>query len=224
MQVQEAIAGGYVKFAHVISPLNMANGLTKPLSVTKHHQKFHYYLFRHLLQHSNKDVEMILPQPQNNHMQQISKNTSKKHNKMIEQLQKQQENVPKNDEATASTKPTEPTTQTPLTPTSFDDKNDAILLSHDLTNDNKNPQDDNIIHLAIEPRDPIPENILSLSSNKEPPSNDPTKHHNDKAILCDIDKPFLDPDQSNHTTHNTINANIVQQDITINLLDKQNLI
>jgi cytoskeletal protein RodZ len=63
-----------------------------------------------------------------NHLRQISKNTSKRHIKTIEQLQKQQENVPKNDEATASTKPTEPTTQTPLTPTSFDDKNDAISL------------------------------------------------------------------------------------------------
>ena len=60
-------------------------------------------------------------------MRQISKNTSKKHNKTIEQLQKQQENVPKNDEATASTKPTQPTTQIPLTSTSFDDENDAIL-------------------------------------------------------------------------------------------------
>ena len=68
MRVQEAIAGGYVKFAHVISPLNMADGLTKPLSVTEHHQKFHYYLFRHLLQHHDKDVEMILPQPQNKHL------------------------------------------------------------------------------------------------------------------------------------------------------------
>ena len=65
---------------------------------------------------------------------------------------------------------------------------------------------------------------MSLSSNKEPPSNDPTKHHNDKAIPCDIDELFLDPDQSNHTTHNTINANGVQQDIIIKNLDKQNLI
>ena len=55
MRVQEAIAGGYVKFAHIISPLNMADGLTKPLSVTEHHQKFHYYLFRHLLQHNDKE-------------------------------------------------------------------------------------------------------------------------------------------------------------------------
>ena len=127
-------------------------------------------------------------------MQQISKNTSKKHNKMIEQLQKQQENVPKNDEATVSTKPTEPTTQTPLTPTSFDDKNDEISPLNDCINDEENPQDNVIIHPATESNDPIPENILSLSSNKEPPSNDPPKHHDDKAIPCDIDKPFLDSD------------------------------
>ena len=62
---------------------------------------------------------MILPQPQLNHMQQISKNTSKKHNEMIELLRNQQENMPKHDEATASTDPSEPTTQTPLTPTSL---------------------------------------------------------------------------------------------------------
>jgi hypothetical protein len=65
---------------------------------------------------------------------------------------------------------------------------------------------------------------LSLSSSKNPPSNDPPKHHNDKAILCGINEPFLDPDQSNHITHNTIHVNVVQQDITIDLLDKQNLI
>ena len=97
-------------------------------------------------------------------------------------------------------------------------------MSDDHTNDDGNPQDDVIIHPAIEPRDPIPENILSLSSNTEPPSNDPPKHHDDKAISCDIDEPFLDSDQSNHTMHNTINANIVQQDIIIENLDKQNLI
>ena len=202
----------------------MADGLMKPLSVTEHHWKFHCYLFQHLLQHSDKNVEMILPQPQNNHMQQISKNTSKKHNKMIEQLQKQQENVLKNNEATVSTKPMEPTTQTPPTPTSFDDENNAISLSHDHTNDDENPQNDVIIHPAKEPRDHIPENILSLSSNKEPPFDDPPKNHNDKAISCDTDEPFPNPDQSNHKTHNTINANIVQQDITIKNLDKQNLL
>ena len=45
---------------------------------------------------------------------------------MIEQLQKQQEIVPKNEETTVSTKPTEPTTQTPSTPTLFDDENDIV--------------------------------------------------------------------------------------------------
>ena len=102
---------------------------------------------------------------------------------MIEQLQKQQEIVPKNEEATVSTKPTEPTTQTPSTPTSFDDENDVISPSNDRINDGENPQDNIMIHPAIESKDPIPENILSLSSNKEPPSDDSTKHHNDKAIL-----------------------------------------
>ena len=80
---------------------------------------------------------MILPQPQNNHIWQISKNTSKKHNKTIEQLQKQQEIVPKNEEATVSTKPTEPTTQTPLTSTSSDDDNNVISPSNDCVNDDK---------------------------------------------------------------------------------------
>ena len=112
---------------------------------------------------------MILPQPQNNHMQQISKNTSKKHNKMIEQLQNQQENMPKHDEATASTKPTEATTQTPLTPTSLDNESDVILppiprssstVKNSVAN-LENPQDDVIIHQAIESYNPIPENILS---------------------------------------------------------------
>ena len=81
---------------------------------------------------------------------------------MIEQLQKQQENVPKNDDATASTKPTEPTTQTPLTPTSFDNDNNVISPSNDCINDEENPQDDVMIYPAIESSDPIPENILSL--------------------------------------------------------------
>ena len=69
---------------------------------------------------------MILSEPQNNHLRQISKNTSKKHIKLIKQLQNQQEK-PKHDEATASTDPTEPTTQTPLTPTSLDNESNAIL-------------------------------------------------------------------------------------------------
>ena len=88
--------------------------------------------------------------------------------------------------------------------------------------DEENPQDNGIIHPATE--DPIPENILSLSSNKELPFDDPPKNHDDKAISRDTDKPFTNPDQSNHTIDNTIRANVVQQDITIDLLDKQNLI
>ena len=105
---------------------------------------------------------MILPKPQNNHMQQISKNTSKKHNKMIEQLQKQQENVPKNDKATVSTKPTEPTTQTPLTPTSFDCKNNEISPLNDCINDEENPQDNVIIYLVTESNDPIPVTVVPV--------------------------------------------------------------
>ena len=143
---------------------------------------------------------------------------------MIEQLRKQQEILPKNEEATVSTEPTEPTTQTPLASKSFGNSNDVILPSNDHINDEENPQDDVLIQPTIESDDSIPENILSLSSSKEPPSDDPPKPHNDKAILCDIDKPFLDPDQSNHTTRNTLNANVVQQDITNDLLDEKNLI
>ena len=231
MQVREAIAGGYVKFAHIISPLNLADGLTKPLSITEHHQKFHYYLFRHLLQHNNKEVEMILPKPQNNHMQQISKNTSKKHNKLIEQLRNQQEN-PKHDEATVSTAPTEATTQTPLTPTSLDNENNVIpppiprsssTVKNSVANE-ENPQDDVIIHQAIESDNPIPENILSLSPNKDPPSDDPSKNHDDKATSRDTDEPFPDPDQLNHTTFDIINANIAFQEIIIDEFDKQTLL
>ena len=175
---------------------------------------------------------MILPQPQNNHMRQISKNTSKKHNKMIEQLRNQQENLPKHDEATSSTKPTEATTQTPLTPASLDNESDVILPSVPRTYstvknsvaDEENPQDDVIIHPAIESDNPIPENISSLSPNKDPPSDDPSKNHNDKATSCDTDEPFPDPDQSNHTTYNIINANIMLQEIIIDKFDKQTLI
>ena len=177
----------------------MADGLTKPLSITEHYQKFHYYLFRHLLQHNDKEVEMILPQPQNNHMRQISKNTSKKHNKLIEQLRNQKENMPKHDEATTSTEPTEATTQTPSTPTSLDNENDVIpppiprsssTVKNSVANE-ENPQDDVIIHQAIDSDNPIPENILSLSPNKDPPSD---------------------------------NANIVLQEIIIDKFDKQTLI
>ena len=75
---------------------------------------------------------------------------------MIEQLRKQQENVPKNDEATVSTKPTELTTKTPLTPTSFDDEHNVIPPSNVGINDERNPQDDVIIHPAIESSDHIP--------------------------------------------------------------------
>ena len=132
--------------------------------------------------------------------------------------------MPKTEDATVSTKPTEPTTQTPLTSTSFNKTKDLISSSNDCINDEENPQDDVLNKTTIELDDPIPENISSLSSSKEPPSDDPPKQHNDKTIPCDIDKPFLDIDQSNHTMHNTIRANFVQQDITINLLDKQNLI
>ena len=165
-------------------------------------------------------------------MQQISKNTSKKHNKMIKQLRNQQENMPKHDEATASTEPTEATTQTPLTPTSLDNESNVILppiprtystVENSVANE-ENPQDDVIIHQAIESDNPIPENILSLSPNKDPPSDDPSKNHNDKANSRDTDKPFPDPDQSNHTTYNIINANIVLQEIIIDKFDKQTLI
>ena len=205
-----------MKFAHTISPLNMANGLTKPLSVTEHHQKFHYYLFPQLLQHNNKDVGMILPQPQNNHLRQTSKNTSKKHNKLIKQLRNQQEN-PKHDEAMVSTAPTEATTQTPLTPTSLDNENDVIPLpisqssstvENSVANE-ENPQDDVIIHQAIDSNNPIPGIISSLPPNKDPPSTDPPKHHDDKANSRDTDEPFLDPDQSNHTKYDITNANFV---------------
>ena len=162
---------------------------------------------------------MILPQPQNNHMRQISKNTSKKHNEMIEQLRNQQENMPKHDEAIASTEPTEATTQTLLTPTSLDNESNVNLLPVPRTYstvkntvaDEENPQDNVIIQQAIESDNPIPENILSLSTNKSPPSDDPSKNHDDKATSRDTDKPFPDPDQSNHTTYNIINANIVLQ-------------
>ena len=128
---------------------------------------------------------MILPQPQNNHMQQISKNTSKKHNEMIKQLRNQQENMPKNDEATASTEPAEPTTQTPSTPTSLDNESNVILppiprsssMVENSVADEENPQDDVIIHQAIEPDNPIPENILSLSPNKDPSVARSTKNY-----------------------------------------------
>ena len=177
-----------------------------------------------MLQHNNKKIEMILPQPQNNYLWQLSKNTSKKHNEKIEQLCKQQEVVPKTEEATVSTKPTEPTTQTPSTSTSFIDTNNLVSPLNDRINDEENPQDNVLNRTTIELDDYIPEYILSLLSSKEPPSNNPPKQHNDKAILHDTNKPFLNPNQSNHTTHNTIRANFVQQDIAINLLDKHNLI
>ena len=173
---------------------------------------------------------MILPQPQNNLMQQISKNTSKKHNKMIKQLRNQHENMPKHDEATASTNPTEPTTQTPSTPTSLDNESNVIsppvprtysTVENSVTNE-ENPQDNIILHPATE--NPIPEHILSLSSNKELPLDDPPKNHDNKATSRDTDEPFTDPDQSNHTTYNIINANIVQQEIIIDKFDKQTLI
>ena len=90
--------------------------------------------------------------------------------------------------------------------------------------DEENPQDDVIIHQAIESDNPLPENILSLSPNKDPPSDDPSKNHDDKANSCDTDEPFPNPDQSNHTTYNIINANIVLQEIIIDKFDKQTLI
>ena len=231
MRVREAIAGGYVKFAHIISPLNLADGLTKPLSITEHHQKFHYYLFRHLLQHHDKDVKMILSQPQNNHLRQISKNTSKKHNERIEQLRNQQEDL-KHDEVTVSTAPTEATTQTPSTPTSLDNESDVIsppvpqtysTLKNSVA-DEENPQDDVIIHQAIDSDNPIPGIISSLPPNKDPPSTDPPKNHDDKANSRDTDKPFPDPDQSNHTKYDITNANIVLQEIIIDEFDKQTLL
>ena len=165
-------------------------------------------------------------------MRQISKNTSKKHNEMIKQLRNQQENKPKHDEATASTKPTEATTQTPSTPTSLDNGNDVIsppkprtysTVENSVANEEK-PQDDVVIHQAINSDDPIPENISSLSPNKDPPSDDPSKNHDDKANSRDTDKPFPDPDQSNHTTYDITNANIVLQEIIINKFDKQTLL
>ena len=88
----------------------------------------------------------------------------------------------------------------------------------------ENPQDDVIIHQAIDSDNPIPENILSLSSNKEPPSDDPPKHHDDKANSRDTDEPFPDPDQSNHTKYDITNANIAFQEIIIDEFDKQTLL
>merc|ERR1712078_56725 len=130
-----------------------------PLSKTEHHEKFHYYLFRHLLQHHDKDVGMILPQPQNKQLRQLSKNTSKKHNEFIEQLRIQQQDTPQRDEATTSTETTEPTTQTPSTSTSQDNKLEPTTTVQQPTGmlpvprtsstvqtnaaANENPQDDN---------------------------------------------------------------------------------
>ena len=74
--------------------------------------------------------------------------------------------------------------------------------------DKENPQDDGVLHQATK------------SNNKDPPPDDPPKNHDNKAISCDTDEPFTDPDQLNHTTYNTINANIVQQQIIIENLDK----
>ena len=131
--------------------------------------------------------------------------------------------MPKHDEATASTDPTEPTTQTPLTPTSLDDENDTIsppvprtssTVKNSVANE-ENPQDDVIIHQAIDSDNPIPENISSLPPNKDPPSNDPSKNHDDKAISRDTDEPFPDPDQSNHTKYDITNANFAFQEIII---------
>ena len=130
--------------------------------------------------------------------------------------------MPKSEEATVSTEPMEPTTQTPLTSTSFIDSDNLISPSNDRINDEENPQDNVLSKTTPRLIDPIPGNTLSLPSSEEPPSNNPPKQHNDKAILC-FDKMCLDPNQSNHTTHN-IHANSIQQDIVINLLDKQNLI
>ena len=228
MRVREAIAGGYVKFVHIISPLNMADGLTKPLSKTEHHEKFHYYLFRHLLQHHDKDVGMILPQPQNRQLRQLSKNTSKKHNEFIEQLRIQQQDTPKRDEATTSTKTTEPTTQTPSTSTSQENKLEPpttvqqptgippILGTYNMVQTDApasdNPQDDSVLYQATE------------SNHKDPPPDSPPKTHDDEAISRDTEEPFFDPDRSNCTTNDTMNTDFVQKKIIIDNLETQPLI
>ena len=92
---------------------------------------------------------------------------------MIKQLQNQQENMPKHDEATVSTAPTEATTQTPSTPTSLERPQcnnpkgmppiprSSSMVENSVANED-NPQDDVIIHQAIDSNNPIPENILSL--------------------------------------------------------------
>ena len=177
---------------------------------------------------------MILSQPQNNHLRQISKNTSKKHNKLIKQLRNQQEN-PKHDEATVSTAPTEATTQTPSTPTSLERPQcnnpkgmppiprSSSMVENSVANE-ENPQDDVIIHQAIDSDNPIPENISSLPPNKDPPSTDPPKHHDDNANSRDTDELFPDPDQSNHTKYDITNANIAFHEIIIDEFDKQTLL
>ena len=192
----------------------MADGLTKPLSKTEHHEKFHYYLFRHLLQHHDKDVGMILPQPQNKQLRQLSKNTSKKHNEYIEQLRIQQQNKPKRDEATTSTETTEPTTQTPSTSTSQENKLEPPTTVQQPTGApaSDNPQDDSVLYQATE------------SNHKYPPPDSPPKTHDDEAISRDTEEPFFDPDRSNCTTNDTMNTDFVQKKIIIDNLDTQPLI
>ena len=88
----------------------------------------------------------------------------------------------------------------------------------------ENPQDDVIIHQAIDSDNPIPGIISSLPPNKDPPSTDPPKNHDDKANSRDTDEPFPDPDQLNHTTYDITNANIAFQEIIIDEFDKQTLL
>ena len=170
---------------------------------------------------------MILPQPQNKQLQQLSKNTSKKHNKFIEQLRIQQQGTPKRDEATTSTETTEPTTQTPSTSTLQEIKLKPPTTVQQLTGmppisrtsstvqtdaaADKNPQDDSVLYQATE------------SNDKEPPPDEPPKTHDDIATSRDTQEPFFDPDQSNCTTNDTMNMDFVQKKIIIDNLNTQPL-
>ena len=60
--------------------------------------------------------------------------------------------------------------------------------------DEENPQDDGLLHPATESNIPKPGHTSFISSNKEPPPDDPPKNHNDKAFSRDTVEPFLDPD------------------------------
>merc|ERR1712078_959370 len=99
----------------------------------------------------------------------------------------------------------------------------SSMVENSVANE-ENPQEDAIIHQAIDSHNLIPENILSLPPNKSPPSTNPPKNHDDKANSRDTDEPFPDPDQSNHTKYDITNANIVLQEIIIDIFDKQTLL